>query len=130
MADRLPIGTCVICKPNQAQWAVRVFPELNGKHGVVQEFREGVRGFDRDRYLVGFDEQVAQSFGWWLDVEEVIMAPERKNREGVTFAEWRAAAEFGGYPLNDGTARKAWSAGEDPTEYAAEPARAERKADK
>jgi hypothetical protein len=47
----------------------------------------------------------------------------RHNKEGLTFAEWRHAA---GYTITDGISpyqwrelRRAWKAGEDPTEYRA-----------
>jgi hypothetical protein len=42
------------------------------------------------------------------------------NREGLTFEEFRAAANYGrSDPWSDLTLRRAWRAGEDPTEYAA-----------
>lgn len=39
------------------------------------------------------------------------------NREGLTYAEWRAAADC---RFDTDSCRKAWLNGEDPTEYAAE----------
>lgn len=47
------------------------------------------------------------------------------NNEGLTFPQWRAAATFGTSRMvvtasELKTFRKAWEAGEDPTEYAAE----------
>lgn len=42
-----------------------------------------------------------------------------KNREGLTYAEWLAAATLGGKFSEDDRHRKAWREGEDPTEWAA-----------
>lgn len=40
------------------------------------------------------------------------------NREGLTFQEWKNAANFGRkIEVDIKVARKAWGAGEDPTEY-------------
>jgi len=42
------------------------------------------------------------------------------NREGLTFHEWfKAANAWGANVVDKDTGRKAWMAGEDPTEYAA-----------
>lgn len=47
-----------------------------------------------------------------------------ENENGLTFAEWRAAANLGrdgDDQVSAGKAGAAWRAGEDPTEYAAAP---------
>lgn len=44
----------------------------------------------------------------------------RTNREGLTFWEWfKAANHWNPSAVDEKTARAAWRAGEDPTEYAA-----------
>lgn len=60
---------------------------------------------------------------WWRERGGgELFAPEAPpvgavNGEGLTLAEWRAAA---GPKVDEATARAAWAAGEDPTEYRAE----------
>ena len=48
---------------------------------------------------------------------------EIRNRDWLTYAEWYAAAHVAGIPLTRGEVaryQRAWLAGEDPAEYAAE----------
>jgi hypothetical protein len=43
---------------------------------------------------------------------------QKTNEEGLTFAEWLAAATAFGGTIERPTAERAWKRGEDPTEYA------------
>ena len=43
----------------------------------------------------------------------------RTNNEGLTLSEWTNAANLGRNVISGAAAKKGWSQGEDPTEYAA-----------
>lgn len=64
----------------------------------------------------------AELAAWWRERGGgELFAPEAPagvNGEGLTLAEWRAAA---GPKVDAAEARRAWAAGEDPTEYRATP---------